>query len=152
MKKLALVFTLTASSLLIVAPPALAASTASLEAREVPGVSLEMDAAIVSVTPDPCVLPDDPTAAIPSCWWELGWAVAETGICAAVVFPPAKAAKVASNVRKAIKKVRNGKKKKNGDGIDREEIRSIMTAIFGGFICADMWSSIQELTECWFRN
>lgn len=109
---------------------------------------------MVSVGPESCVLPDDPNEVIPGCWWEAGWFLAEAGMCAAVAFPPAKAAKVASNVGKALKKLRKGKKKgkDGGERIDWEDVRSIMTAVFGGFICADMWSSFKEWTECMFRN
>ena len=109
---------------------------------------------VINATPEPCVLPEDRNAKIPDCWWEAGWFVVEAGMCAAVAFPPAKATKVAKDVGKAIKKIRKGKKGKGkeGGGVDGDDVRAIMTAIFGGFICADMWSSFRDLMECLFRN
>ena len=128
-------------------------SPSVVNASALPGMAADPWLSIpMSVPAEPCVLPDDPDAEIPDCWWEAGWFLAEAGICAAVAFPPAKAAKVASNVGKAIKKIRKGKKDKGGGKIDGDDVRAIMTAVFGGFICADMWSSFKDLMECMFRN
>ena len=56
----------------------------------------------VEWTYESCELPDDPNGEIPGCWWEIGWFVAETTICAAALGIP------------AFKLAKMGKKAKNG--------------------------------------